>query len=139
MLALQTLRAQRWTVAGAFVAIWLAVTLGCAAGLLMDGALGAPGAGRFADAAYVLRADPSVTTGDGETEDAAPGPRLPASSIERYPGAVADVSFPVSGDRFGHSLYGAKLVSGELPRGRHEVASAAPVGTRVRVTTPAGV
>ena len=42
-ISLQTLRARRGTLAGAFVAIWLAVTLACATGLLMAGALGAPG------------------------------------------------------------------------------------------------
>ena len=42
-ISLQTLRARRATLAGAFVAIWLAVTLAYATGLLMAGALGAAG------------------------------------------------------------------------------------------------
>src|ERR671916_62948 len=45
-ISLQTLRARRATLAGAFIAIWLAVTLASATGLLMAGALGPPRAGR---------------------------------------------------------------------------------------------
>src|SRR3954454_6073252 len=44
-ISLQTLRARRATLAGAFVAIWLAGTLACATGLLMGAALRPPGAG----------------------------------------------------------------------------------------------
>ena len=56
----QTLRSRRGALTGAFVAIWLAVTLAYATGLLMSGALGAPGPGRFAAADAVVRADPTV-------------------------------------------------------------------------------
>src|SRR3954454_21583930 len=98
----QTLRTRRATLAGAFVAIWLAVTLACATGLLLTAALGPPGAGRFAAADAVVRADPTVTVGHGENaegEDVAPAPRLSAGAVERaaaVPGvarAVGDVAF----------------------------------------------
>src|SRR3954451_22229954 len=49
-ISLQTLRARRGTLTGAFVAIWLAVTLASATGLLMAGALGPPGGGRLGGA-----------------------------------------------------------------------------------------
>ena len=65
-ISLQTLRARRTTLAGAFAAIWLAVTLAYATGLLMAGALSAPGPGRFAAADAVVRADPTVTVGAGD-------------------------------------------------------------------------
>ena len=78
-ISFQTLRAHRGTLAGAFVAIWLAVTLAYATGLLMDGALSAPGPGRFAAADAVVRADPSIATADGESEDVVPAPRLDAA------------------------------------------------------------
>ncbi len=102
-ISLQTLRARRATLAGAFVAIWLAVTLASATGLLMAGALGPPGAGRLAAADAVVRADPTVTIGRGEDAegvDVVPGPRLPASAVARVaavPGvarAVGDIAFP---------------------------------------------
>src|SRR3954453_13474522 len=95
-ISLQTLRARRGSLAGAFVAIWLAVTLARATGLLMAGAvgapgprrlragpLGAPGAGRFSAADAVGRPDPTMTIGRGEdAEDlaAVPAPRLPAAT-----------------------------------------------------------
>ena len=79
-ISLQTLRAHRANLAGAFVAIWLAVTLAYATGLLMAGALSAPGPGRFASSDLVVRADPSVKTGDGT---AVPGPRLSSAVVER--------------------------------------------------------
>ena len=102
-ISLQTLRARRATLAGAFVAIWLAVTLASATGLLMAGALGPPGAGRLAATDAVVRADPTVTIGHGEDAeglDVIPGPRLPAATVERVaavPGvarAVGDIAFP---------------------------------------------
>ena len=102
-ISLQTLRARRATLAGAFVAIWLAVTLASATGLLMAGALGPPGAGRLAATDAVVRADPTVTIGHGEDAeglDVIPGPRLPVPTVERaaaVPGvarAVGDVAFP---------------------------------------------
>ena len=61
-ISLQTLRANRGTLAGAFIAIWLAVTLAYGAGQLMAGALGAPGPGRFAAVDAVVQADPTIAT-----------------------------------------------------------------------------
>ena len=97
----QTLRARRATLAGAFVAIWLAVTLAYAAGLLMTGALSPPGPGRFAAADAVVRADPTVELGgDLGGVDVIPAPRLRAGLVDRaaaVPGvdrAVGDVAFP---------------------------------------------
>src|SRR3954467_2949653 len=104
-ISLQTLRARRGTLAGGFGAIWLAVTLACATGLLMAGALGAPGAGRLSAADAVLRADPPRAPGRGQGAgalDAAPAPRLPAATVERaaaVPGvarAIGDVAFPAA-------------------------------------------
>jgi hypothetical protein len=71
-ISLQTLRARRATLAGAFVAIWLAVTLAAATGLLMAAALGPPGAGRLAATDAVVRADAGVTIGKGRTPSAWP-------------------------------------------------------------------
>src|SRR3954452_14946801 len=102
-ISLQTLRARRATLAGAFVAIWLAVTLASATGLLMAGALGPPGSGRLAATDAVVRADPGITIGrgdDAENLDVIPGPRLPAATVERVaavPGvarATGDIAFP---------------------------------------------
>src|SRR5689334_18827327 len=102
-ISLQTLRTRRATLAGAFVAIWLAVTLASATGLLMAGALGPPGAGRLAAVDAVVRADATVTIGhgdDAEAIDVIPGPRIPAAAVARVaavPGvarAVADIAFP---------------------------------------------
>ena len=101
-ISLQTLRARRATLTGAFIAIFLAVTLAYATGLLMAGALGPPGAGRLAAADAVVRADPTVTIGHGEDAedlDVIPGPRLPAATVEQVAGvpgvarAVGDVAF----------------------------------------------
>jgi putative ABC transport system permease protein len=103
-IALQTLRTRRLTLAGAFAAILLAVTLAYATGLLLAGALGPPGPGRLAAADAVVRADPTVTIGrgdDAEKVDVVPGPRLPAAAVDRaaaVPGverAIGDVAFPV--------------------------------------------
>src|SRR3954447_16091755 len=102
-ISLQTLRARRGTLAGAFLAIWLAVTLASATGLLLAGALGPPGAGRLAGADAVVRADPAVTLGRGEDAeqlDVVPGPRLTTAAVERtatvpgVAGAVGDIAFP---------------------------------------------
>src|SRR3954471_4093798 len=121
-ISLQTLRARRGTLAGAFVAIWLAVTLASATGLLMAGALGPPGAGRLAAADAVVRADPTVTIGhgeDAESLDVIPGPRLPAATVERVaavPGvarAVGDIAFPAGAwDSRGRQLEGASRLIG---------------------------
>ena len=102
-ISLQTLRARRGSLAGAFVAIFLAVSVAYATGLLMAGALGAPGPGRLAAADAVVRADPTVTVGSSDPEqvEVIPGPRLPADAVQRaakVPGvaaAIGDVSFAV--------------------------------------------
>ncbi len=158
-ISLQTLRARRGTLAGAFVAIWLAVTLACATGLLMAGALGPPGAGRLAATDAVVRADPTVTIGDGEDAegvDVVPGPRLPMAAVERaaaVPGvarAVGDIAFPAGAwnahgqrlqaeraDRLiGHGWDSAaltpyRLTAGRAPRGPREVVADVRLGTRV--------
>src|SRR4051794_23592258 len=151
----QTLRARRGTLAGAFVAIWLAVTLAYGTGLLMAGALGPPGPGRFASTAFVVRADPSVATADGESEDANPGPRLDASLVRRFPGAVGDIAFAVGawsagtplGDDPLHAhgwssaaLTPYALTSGRAPSGAHDVVvdDRLRAGAQIRVATPAG-
>src|SRR4051794_2005341 len=159
-ISLQTLRARRGTLTGAFVAIWLAVTLASATGLLMAAALGPPGAGRFAAADAVVRADPTVTIGHGEDAegiDVIPGPPLPAAGVERVadvPGvarAVGDIAFPagawshhgrpLQGDRadrlMGHGWDSAaltpyRLTDGRPPSGPHDVV----VDARLR--TPVG-
>src|SRR3954467_3807029 len=117
-ISLQTLRARRGTLAGAFVAIWLAVTLACATGLLMAGALGAPGAGGLSAADAVVRADPTVTIGrgeDAEALDVVPAPRLPVAMVERaaaVPGvarAIGDIAFAAGAwDAGGRHLDAAK-------------------------------
>src|SRR3954469_21083446 len=113
-ISLQTLRARRATLAGTFAAIWLAVTLASATGLLMAGALGPPGSGRLAATHAVVRADPPITIGPGdgaEKLDAVPGPRLPAGTVERVaavPGvahAAGDIAFPAGAwDAQGHHV-----------------------------------
>jgi putative ABC transport system permease protein len=157
-ISLQTLRARRATLTGAFVAIFLAVTLAYATGLLMAGALGPPGAGRFAAADAVVRADPTVTIGHGEDAedlDAIPGPRLPDAAVEQVstvPGvahAVGDVAFPAGAwdgegrklgaegsDRLiGHGWASAaltpyRLSAGREPRRSTEVVADARLGAR---------
>jgi putative ABC transport system permease protein len=103
-IAWQTLRSRRATLTGAFIATLLAVTLTYATGQLMAGALDSPGPGRFAAADAVVRADPSVTLGEGEDRfdvDAIPGPRLPLASTALVAGvdgvahAVGDVASAV--------------------------------------------
>ena len=159
----QTLRARRASLSGAFVAIWLAVTLAYAAGLLMTGALSAPGPGRFAAADAVVRADPSIELAADESADAIPGPRVHAglaarvadvAGVER---AIGDVSFAVgafaggeavhvgTGERLrGHGWSSAALtpVSGRAPAGPHEVVADARLGLRpgaaLRIAAPAG-
>jgi putative ABC transport system permease protein len=160
----QTLQARRTTLAGAFVAIWLAVTLAYAAGLLMTGALSPPGPGRYAAADAVVRADPTVQLdGDLGGVDAIPGPPLPAGLVERVaavPGvdrAVGDIAFAAGvrdgrgarvGDHvFGHDWNAAALTpyalaAGEPPAGPGELvaetALGVRVGDRVTVTAPGG-
>ena len=161
-ISLQTLRARRATLAGAFVAIWLAVTLASATGLLMTAALGPPGAGRLAAADAVLRADATVTIGQGEDAEGVeviPGPRLPMTAVGRaaaVPGvarAVGDIAFPVgawnaqrqqvqapgAARLIGHGWGSAALTpyhlaSGRPPSGPREVVADVRVGTRVGAT-----
>src|SRR4051795_3054772 len=160
-ISLQTLRARRGTLAGAFVAIWLAVTLACATGLLMAGALGAPGAGRLSAADAVVRADPTVTIGrgeDAEALDVVPAPRLPVAMVERaaaVPGvarAIGDIAFAAgawdaggrhldaaNADRLvGHGWDSAaltpfRLAAGRAPGGPRDVVAAARQRLRERV------
>src|SRR3954451_24799694 len=132
-IALQTLRARGGSLAGAFAAVLLAVTFASASGLLMSGALEAPGGGRYAAADAVVRADPAVplvTGEDAETIDVIPAPRLGAAVVDRVaavPGvrsAVGDVSFPVgltgraARNVHGHGWSGAALTPYRLVRGR---------------------
>ena len=143
-ISLQTLRARRGTLAGAFIAIWLAVTLAYGTGLLMDGALSPPGPGRFAAAQTVVRAKPADPT--------LPAPLLAAGLVE---GAVDDVAFPVGawadGRRLGteplhaHGWSSAalapyRLTAGRAPSGPREVVADERLraGTRVRVAAPGG-
>ncbi len=143
-ISLQTLRARRGSLAGAFVAIWLAVTLAYGTGLLMDGALSPPGPGRFAAAQTVVRAKPADPT--------LPAPMLAAGLVE---GAVDDVAFPVGawadGRRLGteplhaHGWSSAalapyRLTAGRAPSGPREVVAddRLRAGTRVRVAAPGG-
>ena len=158
-ISLQTLRARRGTLAGAFVAIWLAVTLACATGLLMAGALGAPGAGRLSAVDAVVRADPTVTIGrgeDAEALDVVPAPRLPDAMVDRaaaVPGvarAIGDIAFAAGAwdaggrhlgaahaDRLvGHGWDSAaltpfRLAAGRAPAGPRDVVADARLGTRV--------
>ena len=161
-ISLQTLRARRATLAGAFVAIWLAVTLACATGLLMAGALGPPGAGRLAAADAVVRADPTVTIGHGEDAegiDVIPGPRLPARDgrarrrrARRRPrrrrrrlprrrlGRARAPLGPRRADRLiGHGWDSAALTpyhltAGRAPGGPRDVVADVRLGTRVGAT-----
>src|SRR3954453_2243198 len=161
-ISLQTLRARRGTLAGAFVAIWLPVTLASATGLLMAGALGPPGSGRLAATDAIVRAGPGLTIGhgdDGENLDVLPGPRPPAATVERVaavPGvarATGDIAFPagawdgrgrhVTGgpaDRLsGHGWDSAaltpyRLTTGRPPGGPRDVVADVRMGTRVGAT-----
>ena len=150
-ISLQTLRARRGSLAGAFIAIWLAVTLAYATGLLMDAALSPPGPGRFAAADAVVQADPSI-----ETENVIPSPRLDADLVKRFDGAVGDISFAVGAwDAQGRRLSGDplhahgwasapltpyRLISGRAPTGPREVVldERLAAGERVRIATPVG-
>src|SRR4051794_23434157 len=166
-ISLQTLRARWGTLTGAFVALWLAVTLAAATGLLMAAALGPPGAGRLAATDAVVRADPTVVVGHGEDAegiDVIPGPRVPSTTVARVAGvpgvarAVGDVAFPVGawndrgqpvrvGRLIGHGWDSAALTpyhlaDGHAPRGPRDVVADVRLGTRVgatlRIVGPAG-
>ncbi len=155
----QTLRARRATLAGAFVAILLAVTLAYSTGLLMAGALSAPGPGRLAAADVVLRADPSVTIGhgdDADNVDVVPAPQLPAGAVARAAAvagvarAVGDVAFAAGAwdahgrqvdmagaERLrGHGWNSAALTpyrlrAGHAPAGPRDVVAESRLGVRV--------
>src|SRR3954454_6917033 len=166
-ISLQTLRARRATLTGAFVAIWLAGTLACGTGLLVAGGPGAPGAGRFAATDAVVRADPTITVGHGEDAegiDVIPGPRIASTTVARVaavPGvarAVGDVAFPAgawndrgqpvrAGRLLGHGWDSAALTpylltDGRAPSGPRDVVADVRLGTRVgatlRIVGPAG-
>ena len=161
-ISIQTLRSRRGTLAGAFVAIFLAVTLAAATGLLMASALGPPGPGRLAAVDAVVRADPTVTIGQGEDAeslDVVPAPRLGREQVERVaamPGvarAVGDVAFPAGAwddrgrplhadgaDRLvGHgwdsaALTPLRLTAGHAPGGARDVVADARLGTPLGAT-----
>src|SRR3954447_5905131 len=158
-ISLQTLRARRATLTGAFVAIWLAVTLASATGLLMAGALGAPRSGGLAATKAGVRAHHTMTIGHGDDADnldAFPGPRLPAATVERVatvPGvarAAGDIAFPAGAwDAQGHhvaagpadrlvghgwdsaALTPYRLTAGGPPGGPSDVVADVRTGTRV--------
>ena len=148
-ISFQTLRARRGTLAGAFIAIWLAVTLAYGTGLLMDGALSAPGPGRFAAAEAVLRAKPADPT--------MPAPRLEATPRRArrrrrrgrlVPGRRMVGCRPPrlgTGQLHAHGWASAaltpyRLISGRAPSGPRELVAdeRLAAGERVRVATPAG-
>ena len=161
-ISLQTLLARRGSLAGAFVGIWLAVTLAAAAGVLMAAALEPPGAGRFAAVDAVVRADPTITVGQGEDAeqvDVVPGPRLPRAAIDRVgamPGvgrAVGDITFRAGAfDERGRPLLAAgadrimghgwdsamltpfELTEGRRPAGPRDIVADIRLGTRVGAT-----
>jgi putative ABC transport system permease protein len=153
-IAFQTLRARTGSLTGAFVAIFLAVTLAYATGLLMAGALSSPGPGRFAAADAVVRTDPTITAGSADDAvDVVPAPRLSSGVAARaaaVPGvarAVGDLAFPAGafttggarvtgGDVHGHAWDSAVLTpytlrAGHAPAGPGDVVADARLGLRV--------
>src|SRR4051812_46874852 len=152
----QTLRARRTTLTGAFVAIFLAVTLAYATGLLMAGALSAPGPGRFAAADAVVRADPTIALAADDAIDVVPAPRLDRAVVDRVAQvdgvrrAVGDVSFPVSAGRRTVQAHGwdaatltpFTLRTGRAPAAARDVVADARLGLRpgdrVRIGAPGG-
>src|SRR4051812_17477858 len=120
-IALQTMRARGGSLAGAFAAVLLVVTFAYASGLLMSGALEAPGGGRYAHADAVVRADPTVPlrTGEGaESIDVVPAPRLDRgvmSGVSAVPGvrrAIGDIAFPLGAGRASHHRLSEHAVLG---------------------------
>jgi putative ABC transport system permease protein len=104
-LSLRTLRTRVGSVAGTFVMVAITATVVAACAQVMATALGAPGAGRFAAADAVVRADPDVRIGFGDNAETVEVPRaalLPPEAVTRaaaVPGvraAVGDVAFPVT-------------------------------------------
>ncbi|HEY1317750.1 MAG TPA: FtsX-like permease family protein [Gaiella sp.] len=90
---------------GVFVMVATAATIVAVAGQIMATALGAPGAGRFAAADVVVRANPTVRFGHGDDPDTLEVRRpalLPTAArgrVAALPGvrsAVGDVAFPLT-------------------------------------------
>jgi putative ABC transport system permease protein len=148
-LASRTLRMRAGSFVGAFVMIAVTVTIAAAAAQIMATALGAAGAGRFAAADAVVRANPTVRLGSGDNIDKVDVRRaalLPAAALTRagaVPGvrsAVGDVALPLTvigrdgaplptrGDAPAHghgwpsaALTPYRLVRGRAPHGPGEV------------------
>jgi putative ABC transport system permease protein len=104
-LGTRSLRTRAGSFIGTFVMVALTVTIVAAAAQIMATALGAPGAGRFAAADAVVRADPAVKLGQGEDVDKIDVrrsqllPRAAVGRIAAVPGvrsAVGDVAFPLT-------------------------------------------
>ena len=158
-ISLQTLRARRGTLAGAFVAIWLAVTLASATGLLMAGGARSTGRGtpRRDRRGRPRRPDRHHRPRRGRRGHRRhPRSATPAATVERVadvPGvarAVGDIAFPAGAwneqgspcsaeraDRLiGHGWDSAaltpyQLTSGRAPSGPRDVVADARLGTRV--------
>jgi putative ABC transport system permease protein len=90
---------------GAFAMIAMTATIAATAAQIIATALGAPGAGRFAAADAVVRANPTVRLGSGDDVDKVDVRRaalLPAAALTRVGAvggvrsAVGDVAFPLT-------------------------------------------
>lgn len=101
----RALRLSAGSRAGMFVMIALAAVITALAGQVMATALGAPGAGRFAAADDVVRAQAKVTLGRGDNVDTVTVQRpalLPAASVVRVgtvagvEAATGDIAFPLA-------------------------------------------
>ena len=168
-LALWTVRARRASLAGAFIAVLLAVALTTACAVLMASALQAPGPGPFAAADAVITAHSKIYIGYAADQNTGvfPAPRLPATTVARASGvpgvarAVGDISFPVvvfdsagrtvGGNSRGHGWSSALLapyrVSGTPPVTAHQAVIASSLaaalgvtrGESVRISTPSGL
>jgi putative ABC transport system permease protein len=168
-LAVWTVRARRASLAGAFIAVLLAVALTTACAVLMASALRAPGPGRFAAADAVVTAHSRIWIGYAAQQNTGvfPAPRLPATTVARasaVPGvvrAVGDISFPVVAfdsagrpvgeNSWGHGWSSASLapyrVSGTAPVSPHQAVIASSLaaalgvtrGGSVRISTPSGL
>ena len=168
-LAVWTVRARRASLAGAFIAVLLAVALTTASAVLMASALRAPGPGPFAAADAVMTAHSKIWIGYAADQYTGvfPAPRLPATTVASASGvpgvarAVGDVSFPVvafdsagrpvEGSSWGHGFSSASLgpyrVSGTPPVSAHQAVIASSLaaelgvtrGGSVRISTPSGL
>jgi putative ABC transport system permease protein len=131
---------------GVFVMVAATVAIVAVAGQVMATALGAPGAGRFASADIVVRADPTVHVGHGHKADRvdvqrpvllSPGAPDRVAAVPGVQSAVGDVAFPVAvigrdgapvptrghASAHGHGWPSAALTPYRLLRGRTPVAS----------------